>query len=187
VFGLFGAQDYPKFPSEPSRRGRGSGIGLSVGDLIDADGELQQRITEVRTGTRGSGDSRHTILFISTERVVDGGFASEGPAHILLRNGVNVKVTRGGRHVQPNVEGGYGPASTHADGTETMERKPPRYAKLTPVQAAMNLGLSSLESLKALMECTVGIREDGFGDIKKGKDGGRAKKKFFVLKFEFSG
>ena len=73
VFGLFGTPGLPKYPTGPIQRHEGSTCRLSVGDIIDADGELQQRVIDVRKGTRGSGDSRHTLFFVSTERVVDGG------------------------------------------------------------------------------------------------------------------
>jgi hypothetical protein len=165
VFGLFGTPNFPRFPTGPIKCQVGHHCQLSVGDLIDADGELQQRVIDVRTGTRGSGDSRHTVFFVSTERVVDGGFASEGPAHILLRNGSNVRVTRAGRRVKPSFEGGSGPLPKRPGCAQNVERKPPRFAKLAPGQAAINLGLTTMESLQALMDCTVGIRDEGIGNM----------------------
>ena len=91
VFGIFGSG--ASYPGSNQRKGAAR---LEVGDLICADGEPQRRVTEVRSGARGAGENRHTVFLVSTEFTAGGGFASERPEDLLLRDG-NMKVSREGK------------------------------------------------------------------------------------------
>jgi hypothetical protein len=164
VFGIFGSgASYPG-----SHQPKGSAR-LEAGDLIGADGEAQQRVVEVRSGARGAGKNRHTIFLVSTEFSAGGGFASEGPEDLLLRDG-NLKVSRKGKPLQQRGIGGGGTPVTPAAEREEPARKP-QYAMLSPAQAASNnMGLTSQDALKALMECTVGISGAGLDKMQTLRD-----------------
>ena len=163
IHGLFGTS--LTYPSSNQRKGAAR---LEVGDLICADGGAQQLVTEVRSGARGGGENRHDIFLVSTEFTAGGGFASEGPEDLLLRHG-NMQVSRKGKPLQLRGMGGDGTPISRAATREAPARKP-RYAMLSPAQAAYNLGLTSQDALKAFMECTVGISDAGLDKMQTLRD-----------------
>jgi hypothetical protein len=133
---------------------------LRVGDYIDSDGRDRQRVISVRDGgTRGSSID-NTILFVTTVRASDGAFASEGPAHLLLQDCGNTRLTRAGKPATPAAKRKRQPIPS-VDSSADTKGPPPRYATLGIAQAAANLGLTSRESMKALLECAVGVSDEG--------------------------
>lgn len=115
VFGLLSTGS--TYPGPHQRNGVAR---LEVGDLICADGTPQQRVTEVRSGVRGSGEGRQVV---STEYIASGGFASERPEDLILCNGSTL-ITRKGKQLQlKGMGGGATPINRITKGEEPA-RKP---------------------------------------------------------------
>ena len=110
---------------------------IRVGDYIDSDGRDRQRVISVRNGGSRGLSIDNTVLFVTTVRASDGAFASEGPAHLLLQDCANARITRDGTSTAPPAKKKrqFVPRVGMSEHTKVP---PPRYATLGVTQAAAN-------------------------------------------------